>query len=105
MKSQRNLKHEADGEMPMACPSCHELLILDLDLDDDLGALSSDTDASKAATRVNPAPPPAATVEGRLLHLSRLNQRTAVAAQLPYLYGRGHCPHCATDFAVASALL
>lgn len=99
---QRDLNHVADGEMPMECPTYHELLILDLD--QDLGALASATDASVTATRVNPAQPPAGTVEDRLLHLSRLNQRTAVAARLPFLFGIGRCPHCATDFAVASAL-
>lgn len=99
---QRNLHRLANGEAEFECPSCGEFLLLGLD--GPPFQLESGTDASVARTTVTPVEPSAATVEGRLLALARANDRPAVAAALPQLFGDATCPHCHTPFQVSQAL-
>jgi hypothetical protein len=99
---QRNLHQLANGEAEFECPSCGEFL--SLGLDGPPFQLESGTDASVAPTTVTPAEPSPATVEGRLLALARANDRPAVAAALPHLFGDATCPHCHTPFQVSQAL-
>jgi hypothetical protein len=53
---QRHLNHVADGELPLECPNCGELLILNLDGPE--YTLASYTDGSIPPTPVRPYEPP-----------------------------------------------
>lgn len=99
---QRNLDHLADGEAPLECPSCSEFLLLNLD--NPQPQIASYSDASLAPTAVTPLEPPASTVEGRLLALTRTNDRTAIAAKLPYLFANATCPNCHASFEIPQAI-
>jgi hypothetical protein len=99
---QRNLYCLADGEVLFECPSCGEDLVLDLDLPE--FRVAGFTDGSLATTPVTPAEPSAATVEGRLVALARTENRPAVAAKLPYLFGAATCPRCHASFQIPRTL-
>jgi hypothetical protein len=88
---QRDLVWLANGEVEIDCP-CGEHLLLDLD--GPQFQLASFADASLTPTEVIPLEPAAATVEGRLLALTRANDRPALATKLTYLFGRATCPRC-----------
>jgi hypothetical protein len=96
---QRDLEWLANGEAELDCPSCGEHLLVDLDGPD--FQVASFTDASLAPTAVTPIEPPTATIEGRLLALAHGNDRPAVAAKLPYLFGDVTCPRCHASFPVS----
>jgi hypothetical protein len=95
---QRNLDQLANGEAELDCPSCSEHLLLDLDGPD--FQMASFADASLAPTAVTPVEPSAATIEGRLLALAHTNNRPALVAKLPYLFGDATCPRCHASFKV-----
>jgi hypothetical protein len=98
---QRNLHHLADGEASLACPSCGEDLLMNLDSTEP--RVASFADASLASTTVTPHKPSAHTIEGRLLALAQTNDRTAISAQLPYLFGDSTCPDCHAPFEIPPA--
>jgi hypothetical protein len=95
---QRNLHYLASGEAELECPSCGEHLLLGLDGPD--FEVASFADASLAPTAVTPVEPSAATIGRRLLALTQANDRPAVAAKLPYLFGDATCPRCRASFQV-----
>jgi hypothetical protein len=95
---QRDLDWLANGEAELDCPSCGEHLLLDLDGPD--FQVASFADASFAPTSVTPVEPSAATIEARLLALAHANNRPALAAKLPYLFGDATCPRCHASFQV-----
>jgi len=95
---QRKLVWLANGEAELDCPSCDEHLLLDLDGPD--LQVASFADTSFAPTAVTPVEPSAATIEGRLLALAHANNRPALAAKLPYLFGDATCPRCHASFHV-----
>ncbi len=98
---QRNLECLADGEASLQCPSCDEDLLLTFESPQP--QIVSFSDASLAAAAVTPLEPPAATIEGRLLALAQTNNRTAVAARLPYLFAGSTCPSCHAPFEIPQA--
>ena len=98
---QRTLDCLANGEASLECPSCGEDLLLNLD--SPMPRVASFADASLAPTAVTPLEPSAPTVEGRLLALAQTNDRTAIAAKLPYLFGGSNCPRCHASFQVPQA--
>jgi hypothetical protein len=99
---QRNLSYLADGELPLECPNCGELLVLNLDGPE--FTMTNDTDDSIPPTPVQPVEPADATVSGRMIALCRTYGRSEVASRLPYLFGRAACPSCGTVFEVPDAL-
>jgi hypothetical protein len=94
---QRNLSCLANGEAEIDCPSCDEHLLVDLDGSD--FQVASFTDASLASTAITPTEPSATTIEGRLLALA--NNRPALSAKLPYLFGDTICPRCHAPFQIS----
>jgi hypothetical protein len=98
---QRTLDCLANGEVTLECPSCAEDLLLNLD--SPKPRVASFADASLSPTAVTPLEPPAPTIEGRLLVLAQTNDRTAIAAKLPYLFGGSTCPRCHASFEVPQA--
>jgi hypothetical protein len=98
---QRTLDYLADGEASLECPSCGEDLLLSLD--DPTPLVSSFSDASLTPTAATPREPSAPTVEGCLLSLAQANDRTAIAAKLPYLFADSTCPNCHASFEVPQA--
>jgi hypothetical protein len=99
---QRHLNHVADGELPVECPKCRELLILDLESPEH--TLANFSDNSVSPTPVRPADPEDGSVGGRMLALSWSAGRSEVAARLTYALGTATCPNCRTVFDLQEAL-
>lgn len=95
---QRHLSYVADGELPLECPNCGELLILNLDGPE--YALASYTDGSIPPTPVQPSEPTEESVEERMLALSRNLGRSEVVSKIRYIIGSATCPSCHTIFEI-----
>ena len=98
---QRHLNHVADGELPLECPHCGELLVLALAGTEPV--LANFTDASVAPSRVQPGEPDADSAEGKILTTARSLGRTAVADVLTVVFGGLVCPSCSAPFKAADA--
>jgi hypothetical protein len=99
---QRHLNHVADGELPLECPNCGELLILNLDGPE--YTLASYTDGSIPPTPVRPYEPPDGSLEGRMVALSRNLGRTEVESKIRYVISSATCPRCHSVFDTPDAL-
>ena len=99
---QRNLDHLVDGELPLECPSCDEVLVLNLDGPE--FTMGTYTDGSVPLTSVLPVESEDASVGDRMIALCLTHGRAEVASRLPYLFGRADCPSCRTVFEVPDVL-
>jgi hypothetical protein len=99
---QRNLNHLTDGDLPLECPSCHELLLFDLGGPE--FSMRNDTDDSIPPTPVRPVKPADGSINDRMISLCRTHGRSEIAFRLPYLFGRTACPTCSTVFEIPDSL-
>jgi hypothetical protein len=99
---QRNLNYLADGDLPLECPSCHEILLLNLDGPE--FTMTNDTDDSTSPTPVRPATPADGSIGDRMVSLCRTHGRSWIASRLPYAFGRTACPSCSILFEIPDAL-
>ncbi|QSR27709.1 hypothetical protein CFH99_18965 [Nocardioides aromaticivorans] len=98
-----DLEALADEELEFECPSCKELLLLDLGIAPPI--VKSFDDASLGVTTPDVADPGRlAGVEARAHGLAIQHERPEVAARMLVLFGGFECPRCRFSHKVASAL-